>query len=216
MLKENLIKKYLKMNEYEQQFYDKNLKNILGIDEVGRGPLAGSLVFAGVILNPNQQILGLDDSKKINETKRKELNEEVVNKSSIYYIAEIKAERLDKIGLSKAIEEAINEIIINVNKQIPIDAVLIDYVKVKKEYPFPILSITKGDQKSNSIAAASIVAKVYRDEQMKKIAKKYPEYNFDKNVGYGTREHLDALNKYGPIKKIHRFSFKPIKNMEKK
>ena len=159
-------KEYEKKSFYENKCYNRGCKYICGIDEVGRGPLAGPVVAAAVILKKDSYFEGLNDSKKLSEKKREEL--------------------YDKI-----------------------DAMPFE------NYPIPNYSMVKGDEKSVSIAAASVIAKVYRDNLMKKYASKYPYYDLENNAGYGTKKHLEGLRKHG-ITPIHRRDFEPIKSMIKR
>lgn len=211
-MSKDLVLEFELKNTFEKEFRNKGLINILGIDEVGRGPLAGGVIVGGVVLNPEIPIYGLDDSKRLTEKKREQLAKEIRQKAWATATVEVTAPKIDQLGIGKAITQAINGVIKKIAKQIKIDAILIDYLKHQSKYP--TLSITKGDQKSNSIAAAAIIAKVYRDKKMKKLGVKYPDYKFEKNKGYGTTEHRRALAIYGPIPKIHRYSFEPIKSQE--
>jgi len=178
---------------------DTNYQDICGIDEAGRGPIAGSLVMAGVILN--EKIEGLNDSKKLSEKKRENLYE-IIKNSSKWFIYEIKASKIDDTGLSKAIKESLLAIKNYFDKDI-------DFL-FDGNSSFGVSDIStlvKADTKVPAVSAASILAKVYRDRQMKEFAKIYPNYGFEKHKGYGTKAHLEAIAKYGYCK-IHRKSFK--------
>ena len=171
---------------------------ICGIDEAGRGPIAGPLVVAGVVLL--NDIDGLNDSKKLSAKKRKELFEKIT-KNSIYHVSWIWPEEIDKMGLSFCIKKALNEI----KKNIPNKTYIFDgnsNFGVKD-----IKTVIKGDEKIKQISAASIVAKVLRDEYMINIDEKYPQYNFKKHKGYITKEHINLIKKYG-FCEIHRKSYK--------
>ncbi|MGL4616814.1 MAG: ribonuclease HII [Mycoplasmoidaceae bacterium] len=195
------------MNTYENKYLKKGFKLIAGIDEVGRGALCGPIVVAICILPKNYLNNEINDSKKITLTKRLKLDK-IIRKDCIdFHIEVINSKTVDKFNPKKAsimgMQNCLNKI-----KTKP-DFVLIDAEKINSD--IENLSIIKGDQKSISIASASILAKVHRDKYMIKMAKKYPNYFFENNKGYGTAIHLDALKKYGPIKDFHRFSYKPIK-----
>lgn len=212
--KQKMEKKYYEKNIFEEELKKNENTLILGIDEVGRGPLAGPVVVGGVILDFQKPIYGLDDSKKLSEAKRNQLNEEIKEKAIAFGTSSVKAQTIDKIGITEAIKKAMDSVIKKIEKQTEIHAVLVDYVKYENKYPTQ--SITKGDQKSNSIAAASIIAKVKRDTMMKSLAVQFPNYEFEKNKGYGTKNHIQAIKKYGSINKVHRYSFEPVKSLEKK
>lgn len=205
-----LAEKYVEMNEFENIARNKGKKVIVGIDEVGRGPLAGPMVIAGVILNQKNEILGLDDSKKLSKAKRKDLSKQIKEKSTSYQVSFITAKEIDEKGLSFCLNKAVNKIINYLSAEYEADYALLDFMKVEISLAHEI--IKKGDQKSNSIAAASIIAKVARDNYMHDLATLYPEYKFETNVGYGTQEHVEAIKKYGIIKNVHRSTFEPIKS----
>lgn len=200
--------KFLQMTSYEQKYYEQGFQLIAGIDEVGRGPLAGPVVAAAVILPKDFRLLGLDDSKKLSEEKREEFYLQITEQATAFGIGVISAEEIDRINIYEATKKAMLAAI----QELPIkpEFLLIDAMKLETPYPFE--SIIKGDGKSISIAAASIVAKVTRDRYMKELDKAYPPYQFHKNMGYGTKEHLKALKEYG-YTPFHRKSFEPIKSM---
>ena len=181
---------------------------VAGVDEVGRGPLAGPVVAAAVIININHVPDGINDSKKLSKKNRLKISNEI-KKHSIYSIAEASVEEIDKINILQASLLAMRRAI----ERLPTKpmTVLVDG-KFKPKTNFTTHSIKKGDTKSLSIAASSIIAKVFRDDLMKDFSKKYPEYLWEKNAGYGTKEHLLAIKKCG-ITPIHRKSFKPIYNI---
>ncbi len=201
----NLVEKYQVMNKYEEQAKQKNFQKIAGIDEVGRGPLAGSLVVAGVILD--KPIYGLDDSKKLTSKKIALLSQEIKEKADKYVIVEVRVTTIERLGIKKAVHFGMKKVI----KKLDCDYALIDYEQVNTKVPS--LAIIRGDSNSNSIAAASIIAKHFRDEKMKKIHLKYPNYGFNTHVGYGTKNHMEAIEKYGILEGIHRKNFKPISTM---
>lgn len=204
---ERLLKdKFHEMTHFERCMRAQGFQLIAGVDEVGRGPLAGPVVAAAVVLPENFFLPGIDDSKKLTEKKREEYDEVIRSEALAVSIAMINADEIDEINIYQATKKAMKSAILSLAPR-P-DALLIDAMRL--ETPFPTESIIKGDAKSVSIAAASIVAKVFRDRLMKEIARDYPAYGFQNNMGYGTKDHLLALEKYG-ITPYHRKSFSPIK-----
>jgi ribonuclease HII len=196
------------MLEIEQELWDKGYKSIACIDEVGRGCLAGSVMACAIIMPRGLLIEGVKDSKKLTPKKREYLFEIIKGKSSAVGIGEIGCRTVDEVNVKNAAKLAMMQAIENLkdnrgNKVIP-DCLLIDAEKLNSN--IPQLNIIKGDEKCHGIAAASIIAKVTRDRKMKELDKIYPEYNFAKNKGYGTKEHMQALIKYGPTE-IHRKTF---------
>ncbi len=192
-----------KMTEIERSYREKGFKCIAGVDEAGRGPLAGPVFAAAVILPENCFIPGLNDSKKLSEKKREELFDIICEKAVSYCIADISHERIDEINILNATFEAMNKAVNGLD--VTPDYVLIDGNRIKG-MDVAHETVVKGDEKSVSIAAASILAKVSRDRVMYDAAKKYPQYGFDKHKGYGTKAHCEAILKYGPCK-IHRRTF---------
>ena len=190
---------------YEKKLYKQNINLIAGIDEVGRGPLAGPVVAAAVILPKNFYDMRINDSKKISEKKREELYEVIISNAISVGFGVVSNERIDEINIYEATKEAMKQAINNLN--IEPEYLLIDAMKL--DTFIPSMSIIKGDASSQSIAAASIVAKVVRDKMMYELDKKYPLYDFKNNKGYGTKKHIDAINKYGVLPE-HRKSFKPV------
>jgi len=192
------------MLDYERK-YDGKL--IAGIDEAGRGPLAGPVVCGCVIMPLDEKhiIEGINDSKKLSEKKREELYEKIINTALSYSIVEIDEKTIDAINILNATKLGMKNALNALN--VAPDIVLIDAVKIETDIPQD--NIIKGDALSYNIAAASILAKVYRDRKMKELDKIYPLYNFAKHKGYGTKEHIEALKKYGKCE-IHRDTF--IKN----
>lgn len=191
-----------KLKKYEKQYWDK-YDFIGGIDEVGRGPLAGPVVTACVVLPKDCDILYINDSKKLSATKREELYEEIMKKAVSVSIGVVSESRIDEINILQATYEAMRQAITDstVQPQIMLnDAVTIPGVDI------PQVPIIKGDAKSISIGAASIIAKVTRDRMMVEYDTIYPEYHFASNKGYGSAEHIEALKKYGPCP-IHRRTF---------
>lgn len=193
------------MCSFEKQCTSKGKKLIAGVDEVGRGPLAGPVVAAAVILQEGYVLKGINDSKKLSEKKREELYEKIVKEAVCYSVYLVQPDKIDEINIYQASKLAMTEAVCQLKVQ-P-DQLLIDAMEV----PLPIdqVKIIKGDEKSISIAAASIIAKVTRDRYMKKLDQVYPHYGFKSNMGYGTKEHLEALRTFGATK-IHRKTFSPV------
>jgi len=196
-------------NKYDEKLHKEGYKVIVGLDEAGRGPMAGPLVVAGVALPEGIVIEGLDDSKKLSAKKREVLSKEIKEKALAYKIIFISEKEVDKINVLEASKKGMIEVLETIN--IAYDLSLSDAIKLPFENN---IALIKGDQISYNIAAASILAKVARDEYMIELDKKYPEYNFKKHKGYVTKEHLELLNKYGPSK-VHRKSFKPVAQAKK-
>lgn len=201
------------MYRYERKYWNQDNEYILGLDEAGRGPWAGPLVVAGCILPKGYKNDEINDSKKLSMKKRERLFDEIIKSAIAYDILFISAQDVDKLNPKQASINGMYEVFSSIKptaQVVLIDAEKVPKIKAKTE------SIIKGDAKSISIAAASILAKVARDRYMIEIANKYPEYHFDSNKGYGTIEHLKAIQKFGPIKDFHRFSYRPIKEIIKK
>jgi len=195
------------LKAYENELYKKGYTLIAGVDEVGRGPLVGPVVAAAVVLPSDFVLEGLTDSKKLSEKKRELFYKEILAKALSVGVGVISAKRIDEINILNASKEAMMEAI----KEIDCDYVLIDgnmKFDMDKEY----LSIVKGDGKSISIAAASVVAKVTRDHMMYELDKKYPMYGFCKHKGYPTKEHVANIKKHGIISS-HRKTFRPVRDV---
>lgn len=192
------------MLQYEQNLQQQGCVYIAGIDEAGRGPLAGPVVVAGVIMPLDDIIEGVNDSKKLSEKKRDKLFDLIMQKAIDVQVAVIDHQQIDQLNILSATKLGMMQCI---NGFVNVDHVLIDAVKL--ETAVPTTSIIHGDALSYSIAAASIVAKVTRDRLMVEYDKQYPQYNFAKHKGYGTKEHITLLQQYGPCP-IHRKTF--IKN----
>ncbi len=192
------------MVNFDKQFLDENVKIIAGIDEAGRGPLAGPVSVAGVImpLDDKDIIEGINDSKKLTEKKREKLFDRIIEKAVSYHIEFVDVETIDSINILNATKLGMKKCIEALNP-VP-DLVLIDAVKLEEKVK--TVGIIKGDAQSYNIACASILAKVARDRLMVQLDEIYPEYNFKKHKGYGTKEHIEALKKYGKCD-IHRNSF---------
>ena len=197
-----------KMLAYEKELYTQEIQLIAGVDEVGRGPLAGPVVAAAVILPKACKIPGLNDSKKIPKSKHKEIYEAVLQNAIAIGIGIKDNQVIDQVNIYEATKLAMMEAIGQLEPQ-P-QHLLIDAMRL--DLPIPQTSIIKGDANSLSIAAASIVAKVTRDQMMEEFDKEYPGYDFAKNAGYGTAKHLAGLVQLG-VTPIHRRSFEPVKSM---
>lgn len=195
------------MLEYDLKYYSQGIKYVAGVDEAGRGPLAGPVCVAAVIMSNEQEKLidGINDSKKLTEKKREQLYDKIINSALAYNIVLVDEKVIDSINILNATKQGMKQAVEGL--QIKPEVVLIDAVPLQLECETE--SIIKGDAKSYNIAAASILAKVTRDRLMLELDEKYPEYNFKKHKGYGTKEHINNLKKYGKCE-IHRNSF--IKN----
>jgi len=197
------------MYSYEKNLWNRGIKYVVGVDEVGRGPLAGSLVAAAVILDPNNPIEGLKDSKQLSHKRRQVLLKEIKEKALAYAYHFVNVETIDKINIYQASKRGMIEAI----KKLDIipNFILSDAMPLE-EIGIPFKSIIKGDTLSASIAAASILAKETRDDYMIEMDGIYPGYGFKRHKGYPTKEHIKALNEIG-ICDIHRKTYKPVKNI---
>ena len=193
----------INMWEIEQGYYDCGIKLVCGVDEAGRGPLAGPVCAAAVILPPNVEIPGLNDSKKLSDKRRRELFPIIKEQAIAYAIAFADHNEIDEINILQAtylaMERALDQL------QIKPEVALIDGNRAK-EFGIPVETVVRGDSRSASIAAASILAKVTRDDVMLEMAEQYPQYGFDIHKGYGTKAHYAALEVHG-ASPIHRMSF---------
>ena len=189
--------------EYEQKHYDEGYKAICGVDEAGRGPLCGPVVAAAVILPLGLEIEGLNDSKKLSEKKREALFDVICEKALAYAIAEASPAEIDEINILNASMLAMRRAVEAL--EIPADFALIDG-NCSREFNIPTETVVKGDAKSYSIAAASILAKVTRDRGCMELDREYPEYGIAKHKGYPTKDHMDAVREHGPAP-IYRKSF---------
>lgn len=191
------------MWEIEQSHFDRGVQLICGVDEAGRGPLAGPVCAAAVILPPNVEIPGLNDSKKLSDKKRRELYPVIMEKAIAYGIAFADHKEIDEINILQAtylaMERAINQLSVRP------ELALIDGNRAK-DFGIPVETVVHGDSLSASIAAASVLAKVTRDDYMMKMAEEYPGYDFEIHKGYGTKAHYAALTELG-VSPIHRMSF---------
>lgn len=205
--KVDVKEKYAAMSEYENQAREMGISLIAGMDEAGRGPLAGPVVAAAVMLDPEKPIYGVDDSKKLSPKKRAALKAEIEEKAISVGIGIVDVETIDTINILEATKLAMKKAVAALDPQ-P-QQLLIDAVQLK-DLPISQKPIIKGDALSVSIAAASIIAKETRDEMLKAYDELYPEYGFASHKGYGTKQHMDAIRTYGPLP-IHRKTF--IKNI---
>ena len=187
---------------------------IVGVDEAGRGPLAGPVVAAAVIFKPNDIPLGLNDSKKLSEKKREVLYDEIISRAAYFSITEISSVEIDRINILQASLLAMKKSVLSIYKKTPIDMILIDGNQtLGKDLVLSQKAIIKGDTLIQEIMAASILAKVHRDRLMKKFEDEYPGYGFVKHKGYGTKLHLEALKRLGPCA-IHRLTFRGVVQSE--
>ncbi len=194
---------------YEKALYKQGIKYIGGVDEVGRGPLIGPVVTCCCVLPQDFELEGLTDSKKLSEKKRNMYYEYIIN-NSIYGIGIVDAKEIDVLNIYNATKKAMLMAIKEVQKQIPLEHVLIDAMPL--ELDIPSTSIIKGDSKSISIAAASVVAKVIRDRMMYDLDIQYPKYGYAKHKGYPTKAHIEAITKYGLIEG-YRKTYGPVKKI---
>ena len=183
--------------KYEKELFKEGYKYIGGVDEVGRGPLIGPVVTACVVLPKDFVLEGLTDSKKLSEKKRNQYYDYIINNCVAYSIGMCSPEEIDELNIYQASRVAMIRAIEEVKKKIPLDYILSDAMPM--DIDIPVKDIIKGDAKSITIAAASVVAKVTRDNIMYELDKLYPEYGFKNHKGYPTKKHYEALNKYGLI-----------------
>ena len=191
--------------EYERKYLDAGKRLVAGVDEVGRGPLAGPVVCAAVIMPTDDIIDGVTDSKKLSEKRREELSAIILKKAIAYSIFQVSEQEIDEINILQAVKKCMTGAVNGLS--VKPDIVLVDGLNIG--LPFNAEYIVKGDLKSYTIGCASIVAKVFRDNLMTEYAKEFPEYGFDKHKGYGTKAHIDKIREIGPCS-LHRKTF--IKN----
>ena len=191
--------------EYERKYLNSGLKYVAGVDEVGRGPLAGPVVCAAVIMPMDDIIDGIDDSKKLSEKKRNALYDKIRSKAIAFNIAMIWQDEIDRLNILNAVKKCMTDAVNGLS--VTPDITLVDGVDTN--LPISAEYIVKGDMKSYTIGCASILAKVFRDNLMTEFAKEYPEYGFEKHKGYGTKVHIEKIKEIGPCK-VHRKTF--IKN----
>lgn len=206
-MKEKELARLQEIKKYEQDLYNKNIEYVCGIDEAGRGPLAGPVVVATVIMPKDSMIEGVNDSKKVSEKKREKLYELITQEAICYAVGIIDQKEIDKINILNATKKGLTQAVKDL--KIKPQAILVDALTNIDTCGVPYLSIIKGDAKSYSIAAASIIAKVTRDRIMRQWDEIYPQYGFEKHKGYGTAMHIAAIKEYG-ICPLHRLTF--VKN----
>lgn len=199
--------------QYERELNEQGITLIAGVDEVGRGPLIGNVVAACVVLPKDFKLEGLTDSKKLSEKKRNEYYEVICNEALAIGIGRVSPQVIDEVNIYEATKIAMKEAIKEANEKIKIEHVLIDAMPL--DIDIPTTSIIKGDAKSITIAAASVVAKVVRDKEMYELDKIYPMYDLASNKGYGTKKHLQAIEEYG-ITKCHRLTYAPVTKFKDK
>ena len=203
-MKEKELERLTKLKEIEKELYNKGIKNICGIDEAGRGPLAGPVVIAGVIMPKDSMIEGVNDSKKVSEKKREVLYDEIVKEAISYSVAIIDHNMIDDINILNATKSGVTNVVEEI--EIKPELIIIDALEKINTKGIPYEPIVKGDAKCYSIAAASIIAKVTRDRIMREWDQVYPQYGFIQHKGYGTAKHIAAIKEYG-LCPIHRKSF---------
>ncbi|OGV59010.1 MAG: ribonuclease HII [Lentisphaerae bacterium GWF2_50_93] len=207
--KPDFLGKKSELLAFERKLWKDGIKFIAGVDEAGRGPLAGPVVVAAVIFPDNSRIPAVDDSKQLSEKQRCELRSIILELPGIMYsISEVQADEIDRINILRATHLGMRNALMKLPEA---QIALVDGLRVPN-MPVECNFIVKGDSKSASIAAASILAKVHRDEIMMMYAGKYPQYGFDSHKGYGTEDHLKALKKHGPCP-IHRKTFAPVRDI---
>ena len=205
---EELRKVFYEKMKYENDLRQQGIRYIAGIDEVGRGPLAGPVVSAAVVLPEDFYLPGLTDSKKLSKEKRDYFYEIIKREALAYRVTYISVEVIDQINIYEATKSAMLTAITGL--KIKPQHLLIDAMKLETD--IPQTSIIKGDDNSITIAASSVIAKVERDRYMEELGRKYPQYGFERHMGYGTKEHLEALELYGPINE-HRRTFSPVREI---
>lgn len=206
--KKALVEQFIRMQEYEKKARQNGYTTIAGIDEVGRGPLAGPVVSAAVILPETTQLIGLNDSKQLSLKERIYWAEQIKEQAVALAVSVVSASDIDRLNIYEATRVSMKTAVEDL--EIKPDYLLIDAMTI--DSPIPQERLIKGDTKSLSIAAASIIAKVTRDKLMEEYAVTYPHYGFERNAGYGTKDHLDGLKQFGATP-IHRQSFRPVKDV---
>ena len=207
-MKEKELLRLQELKKIEEDFYSQGMEYICGIDEAGRGPLAGPVVVASVIMPKDSMIEGVNDSKKVSEKKREKLYDEIIENAISYSVGIVDQKEIDRVNILNATKAGLTESIKGL--KVKPDLILVDALKGIDTCGVPYQSIIKGDAKCYSIAAASIIAKVTRDRIMRQWHEIYPEYNFIQHKGYGTAAHIAAIKEYG-LCPLHRLSF--VKNI---
>ena len=203
-MKEKELERLTKIKEIEKDLYSKGFKNICGIDEAGRGPLAGPVVVAGVIMPQDSMIEGINDSKKVIEKRREKLYDVIKEEAISYSIAVIDHHVIDDINILNATKQGVTEVVDGLD--VKPDLIIVDALTHINTRGIPYEPIIKGDAKCYNIAAASILAKVTRDRIMRQWDEIYPQYGFSSHKGYGTAKHIAAIKEYG-LCPIHRLTF---------
>ena len=203
-MKEKELERLTKLKEIEKDLYEKGFNNICGIDEAGRGPLAGPVVVAGVIMPKDSMIEGINDSKKVSEKKREKLYDLILEEAISYSVAIIGQDVIDEINILNATKEGVTKVVEGLD--VKPDLIVVDALEHINTKGIPYESIIKGDAKCYNIAAASIIAKVTRDRIIRQWDEIYPQYEFKSHKGYGTAKHIAAIKEYG-LCPIHRRSF---------
>ena len=207
-IKEKELERLTNLKSMEKELYNKGFEYICGIDEAGRGPLAGPVVVAGVIMPENSMIEGINDSKKVSEKKREKLYDVILEEAISYSVAIIGQDVIDGINILNATKQGVTKVVEELD--VKPNLILVDALTHINTKGIPYDSIIKGDAKCYNIAAASIIAKVTRDRIMRQWDEIYPQYGFINHKGYGTAKHIEAIKEYGPCP-IHRKTF--IKNI---
>ncbi len=203
-IKEKELERLTNLKSMEKQLYEKGFEYICGIDEAGRGPLAGPVVVAGVIMPKDSMIEGVNDSKKVSEKKREKLYDVILEEAISYSVAIIGQDIIDEINILNATKQGVTKVVEELD--VKPNLILVDALTHINTKGIPYDSIIKGDAKCYNIAAASIIAKVTRDRIMREWDEIYPQYGFINHKGYGTAKHIEALKEYGPCP-IHRRTF---------
>ena len=210
-MKEKELQRLTELKQIEETLHSQGIEYICGIDEAGRGPLAGPVVVAAAIMPKDSMIEGVNDSKKVSEKKRELLYEKITEEAIAWGVGIIDQKEIDRINILNATKEGLTEAVKSLN--IKPDRIIVDALNGIDTLGIPYTSIIKGDAKCYSIAAASIIAKVTRDRIMRQWDEIYPQYGFEKHKGYGTKAHIEAIKEYG-ICPLHRLSF--VKNIIRK
>ena len=203
-MKEKELERLTNLKQIEKELYNKGFDKICGIDEAGRGPLAGPVVVAGVIMPQDSMIEGVNDSKKVSEKKREKLYDLIIEEAISYSVAIIGQDVIDDINILNATKKGVEEVVKGLD--VKPDLIIVDALTHINTQGIPYDSIIKGDAKCYNIAAASILAKVTRDRIMRQWDEIYPQYGFSSHKGYGTAKHIQAIKEYGPCP-IHRRTF---------
>ena len=203
-MKEKELERLIKLKEIEEEIYNTGIETICGIDEAGRGPLAGPVVVAAVVMPRNSAIEGVNDSKKVSEKKRELLYDQIIEEALAYSVGIIDQKEIDEINILNATKKGLTTAVQDL--KVKPQRIIVDALEHIDTCGIPYTSIIKGDAKCYSIAAASIIAKVTRDRIMRQWDEVYPQYGFEKHKGYGTKAHIAAIKEYG-ICPLHRKSF---------